>query len=647
MFDLFRSRDKAVRIVLGGILVLVAVTMVVTLIPGFGSSTGGVSNDPVLAEVAGQKITASEAQAQFQVISQQAQISPSMMQVYFPQFLDSMIGQRAAVYYARNKMGLTVSDQEVLTAVMSVNPQFFQNGVLTNQAQFEQYIASTQNQTVDQYLDNMRDQLIMKKLQDSVLQGIVVTPAEIKDAYIKKYERAKIQYIAFPAAKFMDQVKPTAEELQKYFNSHRDEYIDPAKSDFQVVVLDQDKLEKTITVSDAQLHQAYSDSLDNFRTPERIHVRHILLKTDGKTDAQKAALKAKAEDLLKQLKSGADFAALAKKNSDDTASAVKGGDLGWIVRGQTVPEFESAAFALQPNQLSSVVTSQYGYHIIQVLEKQPARLKTFDEVKDELTTELRKQAVTDKMEKVGDEIHDALVKDPTSAAAVAAKYGADLVAVPDGKAGDAIPTLGKAPEIDNALALMKPNDVSSELVLPANRLAVVVLKARVAAHRAEYSEVADQVRQKYVLDQANLLAQKAAADAAAKLQQGADLEELAKELKLDVTTSMFFGRADAVEGLGSAAYVEDAFTKPVGAVEGPVTIQGRPVVWKVIDKMKADLAAMGAEREALLTSIKQKKASERNSLLLDSILTMLVKDGKVKRYPENVQHLMATYATPQ
>ena len=110
---------------------------------------------------------------------------------------------------------------------------------------------------------------------------------------------------------------------------------------------------------------------------------------------------AKAEDLLKQLKNGADFAELAKKYSED-GSKDQGGDLGWFTHGQMVPEFDSAAFALKPKELSGVVTSQYGYHIIQVMEKDPAKLKPFEEVKDELAKEVRAQSVTDKMQTLGD-----------------------------------------------------------------------------------------------------------------------------------------------------------------------------------------------------------------------------------------------------
>ena len=235
--------------------------------------------------------------------------------------------------------------------------------------------------------------------------------------------------------------------------------------------------------------------------PERVHARHILLKTEGKSDAEKKALQAKAEDLLKQLKNGADFAELAKKNSDD-GSKEQGGDLGWFVRNQMVPEFDSVAFALKPKELSGVVTSQFGYHIIQVLEKDPAKLKPFEEVKDELAKEVRAQAVTDKMQTLGDQMHADLVKSPKSAAEVAKKYGADVIAMPSASPGEAIPGLGANPEIDSALASMKPDEVSPVLVLPNNRMAVVILNSRTPGRPAEFSEVQAQIRDKLVNDKA-------------------------------------------------------------------------------------------------------------------------------------------------
>src|SRR5581483_1047159 len=171
-----------------------------------------------------------------------------------------------------------------------------------------------------------------------------------------------------------------------------------------------------------QLHQEYQDNIDSYRTPERVKVRHILIKTQGKPKDEAPKLKAKAEDILKQLQHGANFAELAKKDSDDTGSAEKGGELGWIVRGQTVPNFEKTAFSLKPGELSGLVETEYGYHIIQVEDKQQAHTQTFDEVKPQLLMEAKKQVASDSMHKAIDSARTEIARSPSQAEAVAKKY---------------------------------------------------------------------------------------------------------------------------------------------------------------------------------------------------------------------------------
>jgi peptidyl-prolyl cis-trans isomerase D len=641
MFNLFRSRDKLVRITLGAILAVVAVTMVITLIPGFGTTTGSTSDDPVLAQIGSEKILASHVQRDFQLLSRNAQIQPEMMQVYFPQYFENMIQRKAARYWAE-RQGLTVNDDEILVGLMSADPQFFQNGQLVSKDQFVAFLAQ-QGLTLDEAIDQMRTDLLVRKLTNAVLESIVVTPKEIENEYKRKYEKAKIQYIAFPATKFMDQVKPTDQELQQVFNNNRGNYTIAQKLAFQVVVLEQDKVEAGIALTDQQLRAAYSAAMDNFRMPERVHVRHILVSTDGKSDAEKKTLKAKAEDILKQAKSGTDFAELAKKNSDDKANAEKGGDLDWVVKGQMVPEFEAAAFALKPKEVGGVVTTQFGYHIIQVLDKEPARVKPFEEVKDGLAVDLRKQVLADKMGTLGEQIHAALEKNPAGAQEIAKQYGADFITVPKASPGEAIPTLGNSPEIDGALAGMKPNEVSGVLALPANRLAITVLNSRTPARPAEYSEVADQVKQNFVTSKSQEIAQMKAKEAADRLRAREDIDKVAKSYKLEVTSTNLFGPDDAVDGLGSAVYVSDAFTKPEGTILGPAMIQGREVVSKVVGKQEADMVGLAVERAAIVTKIKQQKAAERNALFLDSIFSKLQADGKAKIYPDAIARTTASY----
>ncbi len=639
MFDLFRSREKSVRILLGVLLGVIAITMVISLIPNvnLGNST---SADPaVLAEIGGEKITGQDAMQKFQQITQNQQVNAEMMAAYFPQFVEAMIQQRAAVYQAE-RMGLTVSDDEVLAGLQSQVPQLFKDGVLTDKTQLEQFFAA-QNETVNDALDDIRKSILMKKLQDSTISGVIVSPQEVEAEYRKKYERAKIQYIAFTSGKFSADLKPTEDDLKAFFERNHAKYSIPEKLAYQVVYLDQDKVENTIEISDAQLRQAYSSSMDNFRMPERVHARHILIRTEGKSDAEKKTLLAKAEGLRKQLEGGADFEALAKANSEDTGTKDKGGDLGFFVRGAMVPEFDKMAFSLEPKKISPVVTTNFGYHIIQVIEKQPAKVQPFEDVKTGLLAELRKQQVADKMQTSADQIRAALAKDPASAEAVATKFGAQVATVPNASQGDPIPGLGASPEIDQTLTGLQSNGVSQVLSLPANRLAVVVLNKRTPARPALLDEVKDRVKSEYLLEKGQSIAHEKAVEAADRLKKGEAIEAVAKSMKLDVTTSSEFSRNDSVEGIGPAVYFEEAFTKPVGTILGPSMINNKDVVSKVVGRVEADMVGFAAEKDAILMGIKKKKAQDRNELLMDSILAKLTDDGKVKIHRDAIQRLLA------
>jgi peptidyl-prolyl cis-trans isomerase D len=647
MFHLFRSQGKTMKIFMGVFFLIVAASMVTYLIPSFGSNLGTTTDDPVLVQVGPYKVTSLDFQKRFGRFK--TQLPEGMMQAYVPQYVAKLTDD-LAVRYQAERMGLTVSDDEVLVGLIAGSPQFFPGGKMTDdqRSQYEQFLAS-QGYTLDDAIDEMRTTLLIKKLQDGVLEGIVVTPGEVQAEFARKYERAQIAYIAFPPGKFNDQVKPTDDALHKVFDANRASYTVPAKSSFQVVVLDQEKMEATIQFTDAELRAAYNTSLDNFRMPERVHVRHILIQAEGKSDAEKAVLKAKAEDLLKQLKGGADFAELAKKNSQDTASAEKGGDLDWMVRGQSgSPEFEAAAFGLKnPKDLSGVITSQYGFQIVQLLEREAAHVKPFEDVKAGLMVDLRKQKVVDKMQAAGDQIRAALVKSPGSAVDIAKQFGADVTPVVNANPGQPIPGLGSSPEIEALLKDMKPNEVSPVQILPANRLAIVVMNSKTPARNSEFNEVADQVRQNYIAAQAGLVAEDTAKKAAERIRGGEDITTVAKSYKLDVVTSSMFGRSDAVEGIGQSVFVEAAFSNPEGAVIGPSMIRDKNenIVYKVIGRMGADPLALAAEKDAIAADLKGKKALERANLMKDSISNQLRVEGKLKQYDKEIMKVMTAYAS--
>ena len=643
MFNLFRSGAKFTKYMLGGLLLIVAASMVTYLIPSSGlttaSSTGG---DNVLAEVGNSTITVDDARAAAERLVTGGQLPKDAVEVYLPQLVDQLVQDRAATY-AFEKLGLTVTDEEVLTGMMSVFPQFFKDGKLAAPDQLEAALQSQQGLTLAGGVEMMRQQLLLRKVQNMAMASVVVTQAEVDQAVIKKHQTAKIEYIAFPPAKFRDQVKTTPELLQQNFQREQGIYTVPEKRSFQVLVADQAKMAESMTVTDAQLRAAYASSMDSFRTPERVKVRHILLMTQGKSDAEKKAALTKAQDLLKQVKSGADFAELAKKNSQDPGSAQNGGDLGFIVKGQTVPPFEKFAFSAKPNEISDLVTTEYGYHIIQVEEKQAARVKPFEEVKDSITEQLKKQGVNEKMQSTVDQARAALLKAPASAADVAKQFGLDVITVKDAKAGEPIPSLGPAPEITAALASMKPNDVSDSLLISGNKIAIVVLNQKIPPAAAQFSDVEAQVRDRYVTNASISLSNQAALKANDQIRAGADLETVAKSMKLDLVKSADFTASDSIEGLGNASVLPEAFTKPVGSTNGPQNVEGRNIIFKILDRSTPDPKNYSNERDSAVQELKQGKARVMYGLFQDSLLEQVRQDGKLKIHQAAIQQLAATY----
>jgi peptidyl-prolyl cis-trans isomerase D len=643
MFNLFRSGAKFTKYMLGGLLIIVAASMVTYLIPSTGLTSASTSGtDNILAEVGNSTISADDARLAADRLVQGGQLPRDAVEVYLPQLVDQMVQDRAATY-AFGKLGLTVTDEEVLTGLMSVYPQFFQNGKLVAPDQLEQALQTQQGLTLAGGVEMMRQQLLLRKVQNMAMASVVVTQAEIDQALVKKHQSAKIEYIAFDPAKFREEVKPTTEILQQNFQRDRAMYTLPEKRSFQVLVADQAKMAESMTVTDAQLRAAYASSMDSFRTPERVKVRHILLMTQGKTDAEKKAALAKAQDLLKQIKAGADFAELAKKNSQDPGSAQNGGDLGFIVRGQTVAPFEKFAFSAKPGETSDLVTTEYGYHIIQVESKEPARVKPFEEVKDSLAEQLKKQGVNEKMQTTVDQARAALVKNPGSAADVAKQFDLDLITVKDAKVGEPVPSLGPAPEITAALAGMKPNDVSDSLLITGNKIALVVLDQKIPPAAAQFSDVEAQVRDRYITNESISLANQAALKAAEQIHAGADIETVAKNFKLSVVKSADFTANDSIEGLGNAVVLPDAFTKPVGSTNGPQSVQGRNIIYKILDRSTPDPKNYSNERNSALDELKQQKARTMYGLFQDSLLEQVRKDGKLKIHQAAIQQLAASY----
>jgi peptidyl-prolyl cis-trans isomerase D len=639
MFDLFRSRDKAVRFFLSALLLIVALSMVTYLIPSYGSGDRG--PDGVVAKIGKDTVTTHEVQLAIQAQLRGRTIPPELVSLYIPRIVDEIITQRALVYEA-TRLGITVTDEETSNAIRGAIPQLFQDGKFVGRETYEAFLAQ-QNLSIPEFETEMQRQVLINRLRVVAIEGTVVSPAEIEQEFHRRQDKVKIQYVKISTDKLKAEAQVTPAEIKEYHDKNPNAFPVPEKRSMALVMLDQAKLEQAINPSDAELHRLYDSDRERFRTPERVQVRHILLKTTGKSPEEDAKILAKAEALLKQIKAGGDFAELARKNSEDPGSATKGGELGWIVRGQTVKPFEDTAFSLKPKDISNVVKTEYGFHILQVLDHEQAHQSTFEEVKSQLADEFRKQRASQVMQDLPDRVQAALKKEPP--AKVASEMNlAPPVVVENVAAGDPIPEVGVNKDFEQSLAGLPKGAVSQPVALPPSRVVMAVLTQVTPTHPARLEEAQAHIRQLLESQKLQQLVAKRANELAAKAQaMNGDLEKAAKSLGLEVKSPEAFSRQGAVEGLGQAGFVSQAFDKPVGAIFGPLPLSDGQVVGKVVSHLPADPSQFEAQRLGLRDELKGKKGRERVDLFDAGLRDQLIKEGKVKIYQDVVNRLVANY----
>jgi peptidyl-prolyl cis-trans isomerase D len=640
MFDLFRSRDKAVRIVLTALLVLVGLSMVTYLIPGTGLDPTAAPDSTVLATIGKEQITSQEVGKVVQNMTQSRQLPHELLAIYVPQIVQQMISERAMAYEA-GRLGMRVSSDETDNAILdTLPPELVKNGKVD--AANLQVLLTQQGVTMADLKNDTARQLLVNRLRAIVGEGVVVSEREVEDDFHQKNDKTRIQYVLLTPAKYQAEAEPTDAEMKAYFDIRKASFQTPERRSLGIIVLDPAKL-KTTLPSDVQLQKEYNANQDRYRTPERVEARHILIKSDASNDA---VMKAKAEGVLKLVQSGGDFAKLAKENSQDTGSAEKGGELGWLQKGQTVPEFEKSAFSLQPGQTSGLVKTEYGYHIIQVEKHEQAHLQPFDEVKGQLTAEFVKRGSAEELEKLADRAAAELRKDPLHPEKAAELVGTTVIRADNIQAGDPIPGVGAAKELTDAVAPLRKGEVAGPVALPDNHILVASVTDYQPAHQASLEEAKTDVRNKASQEKLQKILGEKAKELLAKAQaMGGDIEKAGKAMGVEVKTSPDVDRQGAFEGVGSATSVPDAFTKPDGTLFGPVLVSGGQVVGKVVARTPANLADLPKQIDTIRAELKQKKTTDRGTLFEEGLKKRLAVEGKLKINQDVLSRLVQSYTS--
>ncbi|MGE0364085.1 MAG: peptidyl-prolyl cis-trans isomerase [Vicinamibacterales bacterium] len=583
-------------------LALVILTFAFFFVPSNGVTTAGISPDQVLADVNGEPITVAQFQrrysAQLNAYRQAygGQISEPMLRQLGidQQILQSLVDEQAVAVEAA-RQNLAVTDVEVRQRILSL-PAFIENGVFIGEARYRQLL-SAQNPPLStrEFEDQLRSAILQEKLRTSVTGWMSVADGEVDAEYKRRNEKVKLELVQLTADGFRNQVAVTPADIQARFDANKETYRIGEKRKVRYALVEVDKVRERVEVPDADIQAFYDQNKAQYTTEGRVRASHILLKTEGKDEA---AVRARAEELLKQARAGADFAALAKANSEDEGSAANGGDLNYFGRGQMVPEFEQAAFALKAGDISDVVKTSFGFHIIKVVESQPEVTRPLADVTPEILDQLKWQKAQQQAEQDAIAM-EASIKTAADLDRIARERGLAVVESPLFLRDEPIGDLGASPDLAARAFTMKDGEVTPRLRVTRGWV-FATPAGKQDSYLPQLAEVAERVREDAVRDKATELLKARAAGIADQLKKATDFTAAAKRAGFEAKASELVARGAALPDIGVNAEVEKAvFDLPVGGVAGPIATPNGQVIARVAERADVTPAQLAEGRDAL------------------------------------------------
>jgi peptidyl-prolyl cis-trans isomerase D len=616
---------------------IMALGMVGVVTPFFSGNNATQLQSNVLASMAGNNITTAELGREIQSQFRNSPLGnePRMAARLAPAVLDNMI-LRLALRSEAGRLGLEVSNQELAESLR----QFYQNAGFASLEAYQNQIQERTGMSVAEFEGQFRDQLLRSKIQDVVSDDVRVTPEEVRQEFEKHFAKAKIDYVTFDSSQYLQDVKVMPEGLQAFFQKDPSHYKVPEERRVQYVLITPDRIRAEVNVTEQELRDAYRQHLSDYRVPERVKLARILFKTAGKGPADVAAIEKQAEDVLKQVKAGADFGELAKKYSQDT-SAQNGGEVGWLVRGQTEKVFEDTAFSLKPGQVSGLIKTVYGIDIIKLEDHQTAHLQTFDEIKNSLAFELEKQKVEGARDSVASKVQQALRASPQRFAEVAKTFGLEAKETPLFRFNQAVPDLGNNESFENLSYDLREGEVGIPITVPQGT-AIIQVAEVVPEHTPKLDEVRPLVEQDYRADESKKLALAKANEFAAQAKSG-DFSKVAKSMALKVEESKDFTRQENVTDLIPGVSLAAAFTLAPGQTSDVIPIGATNVVLRVISHSPPDEATFALQKDQISNELLQEKRDLAFEIYRQNLKKELARTGKLRLNETAMKDFLASY----
>ncbi|HZW79835.1 MAG TPA: peptidylprolyl isomerase [Candidatus Deferrimicrobiaceae bacterium] len=656
MIRFLQTEGPFKKIVLSGLLLLICAAMVIAFVPGIGSNDS-LSKPGVVAKVDGEDITAEEvretARGMLQQQGAQLGANASILLPFFAQRAADQLVDRQALVAEAQHLGFKATPQEIKDELQHgrYSEIFFPGGNFIGQAEYENLLQQ-HNLTPSLFEDSVGKEILISKLQALITGSASVSDAAIRQEFDKQNTKVKFEYAVLNQSDIKKGLHPTAEELKAFYASHLKSYANsiPEQRKVKYAMIDLGKIASGVQVTQDELQAYYNQHRDQYRVPEQAKVSHILIKTplpgpDGKVDEKGVAeAQKRADDILKQLKAGANFEELAKKYSEDPGSAKEGGSLGWIGKGRTVPEFEKAAFSQPIGKVGDLVKSSYGFHIIRVDARQDAHMKTLEEVNDQIEPILKQQKAQEIAQKQADDLLQQAKTKGLDAAAAA--KGLPVVTSDFFGRKDMVPGLGPSPQFMDAVFTTAEKS-PPETAPTTQGFAVFDLLAVKPQSTPTFDEIRSRVEEEFKNERSNVLLSQKTQELSDRAKAEHDLKKAAKELGAAVKTSEFVAPDGQVPDIGSmTGQAAVAFNMKPGDISGPITNGANGVVIDVTNVQAPSEADFAAKRDQIRDTLLQSKEQELFGLFVTSLREQMEKSGKIKINQEELKALTRSESEP-
>ena len=542
------------------------------------------------------------------------QISPQVETYLKYQVLAQLITNEILRQEA-NRARIRISEEELTEAIERIMRNF------ASREAFMRFL-NYQHISYRDLKEQIRKQLATNELTQRIRDSVGVTDQEVKDYWLRENEKIKAVYIYLSPKKYEKEVVVSQEEITIYYEKHKEDFTIPEKVKADYLLISSGEFTKEIKVTAKELKSYYEGHLANFEVPEKRKASHILIKllpSASKKDEENA--KKKIEEIQKKLEKGADFTTLAKKYSQDTPSAKKGGDLGFFTYTQMIPSFSRAAFSLEKEgEVSGIVKSPFGYHLIKLTGIKQAYTEPLEKVKSRINKLLIEQKSDDLAKKEAEGMRERIKEKKITFTDYVKKHPFRYNSTPFFSSTEKVEGVGWTPQFNQVAFSLKPGEISSVVQIPQG-YSILKLVERKTSRIPPLKEITQKIKEKVVEEKAKRTAEETAKQIRKEIKEGKNLSSLAKKFGLEYKSLKYLKRGDWIEELGGTdreKFMETAFSLAKGGVSPPVWLSKGYYVIQLTER-DLSLEEFTKEREKFTQDLTSQKRAEELNLWLQKI----------------------------